>query len=508
MAGAMGVRGPQPYAPGGHRLTRELVHGLVVLTLTVCLTLWVGPKPLNLTGQQNGDPDLSARVRAASARVAGVGPDDQIPGFRSLSVIEVDRGTTRFAGVGNTGDGDAPTRDSMYELASITKLFTGLLLAHAVAKGEVRLQAPLETYLPELRGSQAGCVTLEELATHRSGLPAYADADAELAYEVGGPSAVETQSVRALIEESRSLSLSGRGTHQYSNLGVSLLGYALVRAAHEPTWNSLVTRRVLRPAGMTAVFAGSQADVPAAAVPGYRANGAVAPYTVGTAYQPAGTATFVSAASMGAFCRWVLGGRAIGLDALTPRHDVEDGDSIGLVWLTSEGSAGPYAWHNGAVPGFSSMLAVDRNRGRAVVVMGNAESSVDQIALLLLDPPAEELSSDKRLRDSAAVAGVAAMVVALLAVLRPRRLGWQLALGLMGHVCLVLLLRFGEWQAAPPWVWATAAAAVFWAGVASGDRGRAGPGRGAPPPGFTALRAALSLLLFSCVYGMAVWLSG
>ena len=51
----------------------------------------------------------------------------------------------------------------------MTKAMTGLVIADAVRRGEVRMDAPVATYLPQLEGSPAGTVTMHELVTHTAG---------------------------------------------------------------------------------------------------------------------------------------------------------------------------------------------------------------------------------------------------------------------------------------------------------------------------------------------------
>src|SRR5437762_8705455 len=67
-----------------------------------------------------------------------------------------------------------PDGDTIFEIGSITKVFTSLLLADAVQRGEVSLADPVRQYLPEVkdfpqRGDHG--ITLEDLATHTSGMP-------------------------------------------------------------------------------------------------------------------------------------------------------------------------------------------------------------------------------------------------------------------------------------------------------------------------------------------------
>ncbi|PPI16051.1 hypothetical protein C5D04_06335 [Rathayibacter sp. AY1D2] len=84
---------------------------------------------------------------------------------------------------------------------------------------------------------------------------------------------------------------------------------------------------------------------------------------------------------------------ALGVSAasvLDPRFDA-DGARIGLGWFTSESEdGGSVTWHNGGTSGYSTMLAMDRERGVAVFVNGDTASSVDELGLRLLERAGEE----------------------------------------------------------------------------------------------------------------------
>ncbi len=323
-----------------------------------------------------------------SARASGAdGSHESTVGYRAVAVATVTGNQTRWAGLGNRGDGQAPTNTTTFELGSITKLFTGLMLADAVDRGEVKLDDTLDMYLPALSGTLAGGVTLEELATHRSGLPAYADDETGATYEGQGVSDVASISASDVVDQSAGLLLSGRGSYQYSNLGVTLLGDALASAVGAPSWVWMVNERVLKPAGMRhTVFAASTEQVPTSAAVGSRVDGVRTPYSVGAGYFPAGTATFTTAGDLAAFARWILDGRAIGMWAMQPRYTVSETDSIGLAWMSTTTATGARSWHNGSVPGFTAMLRLDPAGHRAVAVLGNTDASVEVLGNRLLDP--------------------------------------------------------------------------------------------------------------------------
>ena len=82
-------------------------------------------------------------------------------GFHDIAVAEIDLDAAdpvQLAGVGATAT-------TPMEVGSVTKAMTGLVIADAVSRGEVRMDVPVSTYLPQLTGSPAGTVTLHELVT-------------------------------------------------------------------------------------------------------------------------------------------------------------------------------------------------------------------------------------------------------------------------------------------------------------------------------------------------------
>src|SRR5580765_834004 len=149
---------------------------------------------------------------------------------------------------GSTGS-DAPLDgDTAFELASIGKVFTGLLFADAVRRGEVRLDDPVDTLLPG--GMKAPTwkgrrLTLLHLATHTAGLPVHPPdvptlADPRLA----------DYSVDNLLQSLCAFTPTRPpGTWEYSNWDISVLGQLLaLRAGVE--FETLVEHRITRPLGM------------------------------------------------------------------------------------------------------------------------------------------------------------------------------------------------------------------------------------------------------------------
>jgi CubicO group peptidase (beta-lactamase class C family) len=423
-----------------------LVFGLVLGTL---LGLSLGPRAPTLGDARAGDETLAADVRAALRNDRG---------YQTLSVGRVRGGVVSFAGLGEE-DGTVPTPQTRYEMGSITKTFTGMLLADAVARQEMAVEDRLAQHLPELAGTPAGDLTLFELATHSSGLPPFPP---EIAYEVlAGTLSNENShqvSVERVIEDSRTVELKDQGQYAYSNLGMSLLGHAEARAAGVPDWPTLATQRILQPLGMTATtFAATANDIPNGALEGHKSNGWRAPHWYGAGFAPAGSGTWTTAEDLTRFAAAVLAGKAPGMAALEPEAEASNGE-IGLAWQISEVDRREITWHNGGTGGMHAMLALDRERQQAVVILGNTTRPADRAALALAatDGPVtavDSLGIPSIPMVAATLAGVWFLIILATAAVRGRdRL--SVASGLLaGAAGLLILLAHGPWVFVPAWVW-------------------------------------------------------
>ena len=154
-------------------------------------------------------------------------------------------------------DGVAPDASTMYGIGSITKVFTGVLLADMVLRGQVSLADPLSRHLPSPRPAwRHREPTLLELATHRSDLPNTPRpmSRRELAYALGirrgDPwTAVSATDYRRMVTEESPRRAPGRRA-RYSSMGVGLLGDALAARA-ERSYEELLAERILGPLGMS-----------------------------------------------------------------------------------------------------------------------------------------------------------------------------------------------------------------------------------------------------------------
>ncbi|PBC75361.1 CubicO group peptidase (beta-lactamase class C family) [Streptomyces sp. TLI_235] len=313
-------------------------------------------------------------------------------------VVGIADGSVEIHSAGGAGGAvqGAPGPDTVFEIGSVTKVFTSLVLARTVLAGAAALDEPLAELLPgrTVPERDGRPITLQQLATHTSGLPRLPRGmllPALLNPRAADPYAGCTaERLLAGLARTKLRSVPGR-TFRYSNLGVGLLGLALARRAGTD-YGELVRREVCRPLGLadTAVTPGPEAS-------GRLAGGHTArrrPAAPWHLADLAGAGALRStAADLAAFLRAQLGGAPGGLaEAIALTRQVEHRTSpiswAHLGWMAHRlhprQGGRLQIWHNGGTGGFASYTGFDPETGVAVAVLGNTSGSVDAPAAALL----------------------------------------------------------------------------------------------------------------------------
>jgi D-alanyl-D-alanine-carboxypeptidase/D-alanyl-D-alanine-endopeptidase len=255
-------------------------------------------------------------------------------------------------------DGCPP--DGRFEIGSITKTMTGTVLASLADDGIVALQDEVGRWLDA--GLNAD-ITLEQLATHTSGLLRLSPS-----HVPGAPDPYEFLTAEVAERELRNSPYQPRGADwDYSNFGFQVLSLALERA-DRTAFTSLLERRVFRPLGMTCSGVAGLGD--GARIRGHAQGKPVEPW--GHHLWGAG-GVVVSAEDMSRYLSACLAppdsavGWAIQV-AQQPRFEIDPLRSAGLGW-----PLGPpgYLGHDGGTAGFRSMVGVKLPARRAAAVLVN-----------------------------------------------------------------------------------------------------------------------------------------
>ncbi len=307
-----------------------------------------------------------------------------------LGVMEAD-GSTRIVSYGDPGAGAQPLGpDTVFEIGSVTKIFTTTLLADMVRQGEVSLDAPAQQYAPPgmtLPTRNGKAITLAHLAEQNSGLPRL---PSNMSFaDMSNPYADYTiDNLNTFLDE-HTLRRDPGSEFEYSNLGMGLLGNLLAHRAGQ-TYEQLVKTRILDPLGMTSTAITLAPDVQARLAKGHTTEGA-----------PAANWDLPTLAGAGAlrstmhdlmkFLDANLGEpknefeRAMRL-AHQPRFPISPNAKIGLGWITVTTKSGEFIYHDGGTGGYGAIVGIDPKRGVGVILLGNRTGVPDDIAMHLFDP--------------------------------------------------------------------------------------------------------------------------
>ena len=283
--------------------------------------------------------------------------------------------------------------DPRFELGSVTKGLTGMLLADAIARGELALDSTAGEILarrPSLAERTAGPLhelTLRELCTHTSGLPRIAPMPGRLArFALLGLDPYRGRSAEAVLLAAAHQRLRGRGSYRYSNLGGAVAGQLLAIAAGDD-FGVLLHDRIFAPLQMDSATVGARGQT---AAWGRSATGLVRQPWALDGYAPAGgvIATIEDTATLTAA---LVDGSAPGIRSLAPLADAAPsapGREAGIFWLIEPlpGDGPTLTWHNGQTGGYSAFVGIVRDRRRGVAVLADIARAPEQrrIAMALL----------------------------------------------------------------------------------------------------------------------------
>lgn len=304
----------------------------------------------------------------------------------------IENGQRRVLGHGRQSAENAGVLDgdSVFEIGSITKVYTALLLADMVRRGEARFDEPIQDLLPNSvvvpkRGGQS--ITLQQLSTHSSGLPSTPDN-----FNDDDPDPYGHYTVDALNEflASHELARDIGAIHEYSNLGVGLLGHALTCRAGKD-YEALIRERIAGPLALHSTSTGLSSSMSGRLVPGH--NVAMKPvpgWNLGPSPLAGAGALRSTVNDQLILLETIFGQRKSALDdaiqdTLTLRQRVGDQD-IALGWGTKAIGDDELFGHDGGTVGYRSMLLFYRRARVGVVLLSNSAVDVGDIAHHLLNP--------------------------------------------------------------------------------------------------------------------------
>jgi CubicO group peptidase (beta-lactamase class C family) len=255
------------------------------------------------------------------------------------------------------------------EVGSATKVFTALLVADAILRGEIQLPTRVDELLFGERWAGAPAITVGHLVSHTSGLPRLSMPAKDILLDPQDPYRTYTRQHLLDTLSRQEPRVPETLKFSYSNFGYAVLGLMLERATSR-TYNELLVERLLAPLDM--LESGLHlAGRPDRASPGFSANGDLTSVWHQDGYAPCG-ALVSTLNDMARAVQAFLDPSSCVAQALDvtlqPRMAISGGH-VGFAWMIPEGS--DWSWHNGATFGYTSYLGINRSQGMGIVILCN-----------------------------------------------------------------------------------------------------------------------------------------
>lgn len=350
-----------------------MVGALVLLTITALLFVFIANKMVLIDRH-----DLKASIDKAVSKFSR--REDSC----AVSIGIIKQGRIYFKGVGQIDKHNKrmPDESTVFELASVSKLFTTETLQLLVDKGVVSMGDSIGNILgADQVCKDASNVTLLQLATHTSGFPNLPTFFLERMSDGSNPyKSLKTEYIYQYLKTCPEKKPAG--DMLYSNFGMGLLGY-LLSVKTGVKYEELVKHTLLIPLGMSHTFITYPEHRSVSIAQGYDVQGNPAPVWEDTVLTGAGS--FLSNTSdMICFIRAHiengLGVKASLRKTLMPQGSGE----TGLGWILPDGidkflGLGNMIWHNGLSGGYSSFLSIDTISKTGVIILVNKATDITNL---------------------------------------------------------------------------------------------------------------------------------
>jgi CubicO group peptidase (beta-lactamase class C family) len=281
--------------------------------------------------------------------------------------------------------------DSIFDVGSLTKLFTALILADMVVRGEVVMSDPLARYLPpeaHVPDFAGKPIALLDLVTYSPGLPGWPSDMPPLSPDKPFPDYSSNRLYKTL--SATKLDAAPGTRYVYSNFGYGLLALALSRRAGMD-FESLVVTRVCKPLGMESTRIALSPALEKRVAPGHGPKQErVTSWTLPPAF--AGAGAFRSTANdLLKFLAAAMGSSRTSLaPAFAAMLKIErPGDKpdtrVGAGWFITTAHDDRLVWKDGGVLGYASFLGYSTANRKGVVVLINAMTGTVNLGKHLLD---------------------------------------------------------------------------------------------------------------------------
>lgn len=311
------------------------------------------------------------------------------PNHTQISIATIKNGKVRYFGINKESDtiSTIDNQKSVFEIGSISKVFTSTLLANFVIDGKVKLNDNINDYLKVLIKNSTE-IPFIDLANHTSGLPSL---PSNLDLTTANPENPYKEYKEKELEDyiTHELELSNKGKYQYSNLGAGLLGYTLSKIEND-TYESLLQNKIFSKYDML----NSTTDITSIKgnlVRGLNKEGIEVPnWDLAVLAAAGGIFSTVEDLSHFAVAQFDYTNKELKLTR-EKTFELNEKMDIGLGWhILKSQSKNLWYWHNGGTGGYSSSMVIDDRSKNGIIILSNVSAfnpnmgNIDKLCLELM----------------------------------------------------------------------------------------------------------------------------
>ena len=312
----------------------------------------------------------------------------------SIALAYIDGDEVSYFNTGKTETklGNEINEHTVYEIGSISKVFTTILLAEEIVKGNMKLSDPISKYLPETiklpkQGDKE--VTIEHLATHTSALPRMPNNFSPKDYN--NPYADYTKELLYEFLNNCDLTRDIGSKYEYSNLGMGLLGHILELHTGK-SFESLVIERITKPLEMNSTRVVFTENMKQNLALGHNEQFEVVsnwdiPVLSGAGALRSTSSDMVKFLKANLKTDETTLNKAMKLSQKLMYTDSATKVNIGLGWHFENNNT--IIWHKGGTGGYKTFVGILKDSNKGVVVLSNSTNSIDQIGFKMLGAPLE-----------------------------------------------------------------------------------------------------------------------
>lgn len=312
------------------------------------------------------------------------------PNNTQLSVALIRNGETNYYGMIKENDTlkSIKNNDRLFEIGSITKVFTSTVLASLVERKKIKLTDNINIYYPFTFKDNIK-LNFENLANHTSGLPRVPE-NLKISSGTNPYKNYGEREIHEYLKDLLKLENEPSKTYTYSNLGAGLLGYTL-GLSQKTNFQELLQKTIFDKYKMTNSFTNSQ-NRGNKLVEGRSPEGdVVSNWDFDVLVGGGGIISTTEDLAKFANAQFNLKNKELPLTR-KPTFYIDENMKIGLGWHILKSKDGKeFIWHNGGTGGYSSAMAVDVDNKTAVIILSNVSGfnpnmkNIDKICFELIN---------------------------------------------------------------------------------------------------------------------------